>query len=155
MSEPLIFDMGKFPAVLPLDRHYCKNHMWCQATGPGILRFGFSSYAIRLMQDVYFLDWSVNLGDSITQKQRIGNIETSKAVSDLYAPLSGVLSAWNEAVLQDPSLINTDGYGAGWLFELRAVAEGVLSPMEYQAYLQANWESTQRILKGQMHQDSD
>ena len=50
-------------------------------------RFGFTAYAMRLMQDVYFLDWQVNAGDVLQAKQLIGHIETSKAMSDLFAPL--------------------------------------------------------------------
>ena len=84
--------MGKFAAVLPGDRRYCRNHMWCQAVDGG-LRFGFTTYAVRLMQDVYFLDWDVNAGDALQLKQKIGHIETSKAMSDLFAPIAGTLTA--------------------------------------------------------------
>ena len=61
MPEDLTFLMGKFPAVLPGDLLYAPNHMWCRPQD-GRLRFGFTSYAIRLMQDVYFLDWSIGAG---------------------------------------------------------------------------------------------
>ena len=52
--------------------------MWCRPTGNRANRFGFTAYALRLMQDVYFLDWSVNVGDALALKQQIGNIETSR-----------------------------------------------------------------------------
>ena len=58
-----------------------------------VLRFGFTAYAVRLMQDVYFLDWEVNAGDAVALKQKIGHIETSKAMSDLFAPMAGTLVA--------------------------------------------------------------
>jgi glycine cleavage system H protein len=150
MPEPLTFLMGKFAAVLPADVHYCRNHMWCRTADAGILRFGFTSYALRLMQDVYFLDWSVSPGTVLTPKQQIGNIETSKAVSDLFAPIAGTLAAVNQEVLRDPSTINVDGYGRGWLFEMAGDAGGTLSAQEYHDFLAANWDQTQRILKGQM-----
>jgi glycine cleavage system H protein len=150
MAESLTFLMGKFAAVLPADLRYCRNHMWCRPAGSGVLRFGFTSYALRLMQDVYFLDWSVSAGAVLAQKQQIGNIETSKAVSDLFAPIAGTLTSINQEVLRDPSTINVDGYGRGWLFEMAGDPAGTLSAQEYHDYLAANWDQTQRILKGQM-----
>jgi glycine cleavage system H protein len=146
----LTFMMGKFAAVLPGDVRYCRNHMWCRLTADGKHRFGFSSYAIRLMQDVYFLDWCVNPGEAIALKQQIGNIETSKAVSDLFAPIAGNLLAFNQELLKDPSGINVDGYGTGWLFEMEGDIGSTMEPQGYYDYLAAGWDNTQRILKGQM-----
>lgn len=150
MSDPLTFLMGKFAVTLPADVLYCKNHMWARPTAAGTHRFGFTAYALRLMQDVYFLDWSVNVGDAVAVKQQVGNIETSKAVSDLFAPVAGTLTAINGDVLKDPSTINVDGYGGGWLFEIAGDAAGTLDAAGYHAFLAANWDQTQRILKGQM-----
>jgi len=146
----LTFMMGKFAAELPVDRRYCKNHMWCAATPEGLIRFGFSAYAIRLMQDVYFLDWSVDAGAAVAMKQSIGNIETSKAVSDLFAPIAGRIVSFNQDVLKDPSAINVDTYGKGWLFEMNGSVDSTVDAQGYYDYLAAGWENTQRILKGQM-----
>ncbi|MCX7666311.1 MAG: glycine cleavage system protein H [Gemmataceae bacterium] len=150
MTEPLIFMMGKYPAKIPLDYLYCRNHMWCQERGQGIFRFGFSAYAVRLMQDVYFLDWNINEGDSIRYKQQIGNIESSKATSDLFAPCAGQMVSINQELLNDPSKINSDTYQAGWLFEMRCEETSFMNPQQYMEYLATNWESTQRIIKGQL-----
>jgi glycine cleavage system H protein len=150
MPEALTFMMGKFPAELPGDLRYCRNHMWCRPGDGGRHRFGFSGYAIRLMQDVYFLDWCVNVGDVLALKQQVGNIETSKAVSDLFAPIAGTLTAINQDVLKDPSAINVDGYGSGWLFEIEGDAGATMDVQGYYDYLAAGWENTQRMLKGQM-----
>ena len=150
MPEPLTFLMGKFAALLPADLRYCRNHMWCRPGDAGIHRFGFTAYAIRLMQDVYFLDWCVNVGDALAVKQQVGNIETSKAVSDLFSPIAGTLTAFNQEVLKDPSQINVDGYGRGWLFEMSGDLAGTLDAAGYRDFLAANWDQTQRILKGQM-----
>ncbi|MCE9534701.1 MAG: glycine cleavage system protein H [Planctomycetes bacterium] len=146
----MTFMMGKFAAVLPGDLRYCRNHMWCRPLPDGVLRFGFSSYAIRLMQDVYFLDWSVNEGDGIAMKQSIGNIETSKAVSDLFAPLPGTMVAINAELLKDPSGINVDNHGKGWLFDMKGSADSTMDVQGYFDFLTAGWDNTQRILKGQM-----
>ena len=150
MSDALTFHMGKFAAALPTDRRYCRNHMWCQPGPDGVHRFGFTAYAIRLMQDVYFLDWSVSPGAAVALKQQIGNIETSKAVSDLFAPIAGMVTTVNPDVLRDPSAINVDGYGRGWLFEMAGDLNGTLTAQDYHDFLAANWDQTQRILKGQM-----
>jgi glycine cleavage system H protein len=150
MPGEMTFLMGKFPAVLPGDLRYAvRNHMWCRET-EGRYRFGFTSYAMRLMQDVYFLDWQVSPGDAVRDLQQIGHIETSKAVADLFAPIAGNIIAFNQELLNDPTPINLDNYGAGWLFEMEGDAGPTLSVAEYYQYLDANWEKTQRMLKGHM-----
>jgi glycine cleavage system H protein len=151
MPDDLTFHMGKFPVVLPGALRYApRNHMWCRAEGDA-LHFGFTTYAIRLMQDVYFLDWSVSDGDAVKELQPIGHIETSKAVSDLFAPLTGTIVQFNRALLDDPSAINVDGYGAGWLFEMRGDDRSLLNVAAYHQYLADNWEKTQRLIKGKIN----
>jgi glycine cleavage system H protein len=150
MPETLIFMMGKFPAPLPEELRYARNHMWCRPAGADPMRFGFTAYAVRLMQDVYFLDWQVNAGDALQLKQTIGHIETSKAQSDLFAPVAGTLIAFNQELLQDPSPINVDNHGAGWLFEMATDGTGTMTATEYYQFLDSNWETTQRLLKGHM-----
>jgi glycine cleavage system H protein len=163
MSEPLTFLMGKFAATLPADRRYCRNHMWCLPLSPhcdppspegergeSALRFGFTTYAVRLMQDVYFLDWEVSPGDALALKQKIGHIETSKAMSDLFTPMAGTLTRFNPDLLNDPSAINVDMYGNGWLFEMTGGEADTLSAQEYHDFLAAGWEKTQNMLKGHM-----
>lgn len=149
MADSLTFLMGKFAAVLPADRRYARNHMWC-LPGDGGMRFGFTTYAVRLMQDVYFLDWEVNPGDALALKQKIGHIETSKAMSDLFAPVAGTLARFNADLLNDPSAINVDMYGNGWLFEITGADGETLSVQEYHDFLAAGWEKTQNMLKGHM-----
>ncbi len=149
MTDALTFLMGKFPAVLPAELRYARNHMWCRQN-EGSLRFGFTSYAVRLMQDVYFLDWDLADGAAVQAKQQIGHIETSKATSDLFAPIAGTIVRFNQDVLKDPSAINVDNYGAGWLFEMQGNPGDTLSAQEYHDFLDANWDKTQRMLKGHM-----
>jgi glycine cleavage system H protein len=150
MEPVLVFAMGKYAAELPTERRYCRNHMWCQEQSAGVWRCGFSAYAIRLMRDVYFLDWCVDAGTGLAAKQAIGNIETSKATSDLFAPFAGTLTTFNAAVLNDPAGINVEPYGSGWLFEIAGTAVGSMDAQAYHDFLAAGWENTQRILKGQV-----
>jgi glycine cleavage system H protein len=150
MADDLVFLMGKFEAHLPGELRYARNHMWCRDVN-GRKRFGFTSYAVRLMQDVYFLDWQVSAGDAVQQSQQIGHIETSKAVSDLFAPVAGTIIEFNRELLDDPSAINVDKYGGGWLFEMDADGADTMSAAEYHEYLTANWEKTQRMIKGKIN----
>jgi glycine cleavage system H protein len=151
VSQPLIFQMGRFEAEFPTDRRYARNHMWAQQTG-GVWRFGFSAYAVRLLQDVYFLDWSIDAGAALAEKQEIGSIESKKAESSLYAPIAGRLTRFNEELLSDPSAINLDKYGGGWIFEMEGPGDSLLSPQGYMEHLAAVWEVTQRTIKGQMNE---
>lgn len=152
MSEEFTFLMGKFAARIPADRQYAKNHMWAQAV-EGVVRFGFSAYAVRLLQDVYFLEWSVDADTSLAERQAIGAIESSKAESELYAPMAGRLVGFNERLLSDPSGINVDNYGEGWLFEMHGPGHSLLTPDQYMAHLEASWAVAQRTIKGQINED--
>ncbi|MCS7467245.1 glycine cleavage system protein H [Stieleria sp. ICT_E10.1] len=157
-TESFTFAMGEFEATFPRDRQYAKNHMWARCIEPGsgsqdsTWRFGLSAYAVRLLQDVYFLDWEVEAPTAVEHRQMIGAIESKKAESDLYAPIAGTLSAINEHVLSDPSLINADPYGAGWMIELDFAEDGsgvLLSPDQYADHLTEAWQVAQRTIKGQ------
>jgi glycine cleavage system H protein len=152
VSADLTFLMGKFPARIPTDRRYAKNHMWASSL-EGRLRFGFSAYAVRLLQDVYFLEWSVDAETSLAERQAVGSIESSKAESELYAPITGRLVRFNERLLSDPSGINVDNYGEGWLFEMEGGGDSLLSPDEYLVHLDASWAVAQRTIKGQINEE--
>ena len=151
-EEPLIFMMGKFAAEFPQDRLYCRTHMWAQRRSDGLFRFGFTAYAVRLLQDVYFLEWSVDAGTPLKDKQQIGNIESKKAESELYAPSAGTLTQFNAELLSDPSAINVDKYGRGWLFELQTPGDQFLTPAQYLQHLAGVWEITQKTIKGQLNE---
>ena len=101
--------------------------MWA-LPAPGGYRFGFTSYAIRLLQDVYFLAWSVDAGTQLRERQAIGEIESSKAESELYAPMAGTLSEFNLGVLADPSAINIDGFGRGLAVYDARFGRGAIEP---------------------------
>ena len=151
-STHFSFAMGEFEATFPTDRSYVKNHMWASRLADGITwRFGLSAYAVRLLQDVYFLEWEFDPPQSLSERQMIGAIESKKAESDLYSPISGDLAAVNHQALEDPSIINADTYEQGWLIEIRAQGEmdSLLSPTEYAEHLHEAWEVAQKTIKGQ------
>jgi glycine cleavage system H protein len=149
MNDSLVFMMGQFAATFPADRKYARNHMWALRQG-AVYRFGFSAYAVRLLQDVYFLDWTVEPGSQLQQRQEIGAIESKKAEASLYAPIPGRLTTLNPELLDDPSAINVDTYGIGWLFEIDGESQDLLSPQQYIEYLDEVWAVAQRTIKGQL-----
>jgi glycine cleavage system H protein len=150
MAEDLEFMMGKYAARIPGDRRFASNHLWLKPAGDRF-RVGFTAYSVRLLQDVYFLNWSIDPDTRVRLKQEIGEIESSKAVSTLYAPCDGRIVLFNDKLLNDPSLINTDNYEGGWLYEFETSAE-MLSPAQYVELLAAGWEKTQQMIKGQMNE---
>ena len=154
MPADLEFMMGKYAARIPGDRRYTSNHLWLKPVDEvpgGLFRAGFTSYSVRLLQDVYFLNWNIDPDTPVRYKQDIGEVESSKAVSSLYAPCDGRVAAFNEKLLADPALINTDNYDAGWLYEFETAAE-LLTPEQYVEFLAAGWEKTQQMIKGQMNE---
>lgn len=158
MTRQLSFAMGEFIAELPCDRYYIKNHMWAVEISPCAYRFGFTAYAVRLLQDIYFIDFDCVPGAQLSSRQEFGNIESKKAESGMYSPMAGEVIAVNDRVLDDPSVINVDKYGEGWLFELKALDENeltscLLTPESYVEHLNAAWDVAQRTIKGQANTD--
>lgn len=149
MADDLVFMMGQYEARIPVDRSYSRNHLWLQEND-GVYRVGFTAYSVRLLQDVYFLDWAVDPQSNVKSGKEIGEIESSKALSSLFAPFDGRVLEFNADLLDDPSAINTDNYGNGWLYEFETDAQP-LTPEEYVKVLDEGWEDTQRHLKGQIN----
>ena len=144
--------MGEFTAEFPRDRSYAKNHMWAQGMGDSRWRFGLTAYAVRLLQDVYFLDWIVEPPAAVALRANIGSIESKKAESDLFSPVAGEFITINDAALTDPSIINADPYGEGWLIDIKtedASASVLLDPDGYAEHLVEAWDVAQRTIKGQ------
>lgn len=145
------FMMGEYEATFPGDRLYARNHMWAQPQADHF-RFGLGAYAVRLLQDVYFLDWDLDAPTPLKIKQEMGSIESKKAESSIYAPASGTLTRLNSQLLEDPSAINVDKYGDGWMFEMQVEQPDFLNAKQYIEYLDTVWQEAQRTIKGQMNQ---
>ena len=156
MPDDLIFMMGKYEARIPVDRLYADNHLWLQPIEGDVNQYkvGFTAYSVRLLQDVYFLEWMIEPQTAVKLRQEVGEIESSKALSSLYAPADGTLLKFNEELLDDPTAINTDCYNNGWLFTIEVTPEIATSFHNAEAYfniLDKGWDETQRHLKGQMN----
>ncbi|MCL4148707.1 UNVERIFIED_CONTAM: hypothetical protein GTU68_015756 [Idotea baltica] len=118
--------------------------MWALCVQPGRWRFGLTAYAVRLLQDVYFLDWLVEPDSPVAHRAHIGSIESKKAESDLFSPVQGNLVAVNDLALSDPAIINADCYGEGWLIEIAATdefAKVLLDPDQYADHLVTAWDT--------------
>lgn len=145
------FWMGQFEATFPSDRFYTTNHMWATSSRDGVYRFGLTAYAVRLLQDVYFLDFIVEPNMSLTRRQQLGSIESKKAESDLFSPTAGTLVGLNHGALDDPSVINAEVYGGGWLIEIEPADQSDLLTLDaYLLHLTDAWEVAQRTIKGQI-----
>ncbi len=120
-------------AHIPDDLLYTEEHEYLKATDEeGVYQVGVTDYAQGELGDIVFLELP-STGDSFRRMDTFGTIEAVKAVSDLYAPVTGEIVAVNEALDDDPSLVNSEPYGAGWMVRIR-----VTDPSELDALMGAD-----------------
>lgn len=120
----------------PDDRRYSKEHEWLKIEGDSAT-IGITDYAQEQLGDIVYVDLP-EAGTALTQFEKMGEIESVKAVSELFSPASGEVLQANEAVVQKPELVNSDPYGEGWLLRAKVEAtagEGLLSAAEYDAFV--------------------
>jgi len=105
-------------AEVPDDLLYTAEHEWVRVSeGSAAVRVGITDYAQSALGDVVYVSLP-DIGAQVGAGAAFGEVESTKSVSDLYAPLAGVVTARNEQLQQTPELINSDPYGAGWIVEL-------------------------------------
>jgi glycine cleavage system H protein len=118
----------------PEDLRYTAEHEWVRAGDGGVVRVGITSFAQDALGDVVYVSLPT-VGDTVAVGDACGEVESTKSVSDLYAPLAGEVTAVNEALDATPELVNTDPYGEGWLFDVEPTDAGQLdSLMDAAAY---------------------
>ncbi len=118
----------------PENLRYTADHEWVEERDGGTLRIGITSYAQNALGDVVYVSLP-SVGDTLTSGETCGEVESTKSVSDLYAPLSGEVTAVNSALDGSPELVNTAPYTDGWMYELRpADTEGVSGLLDVAAY---------------------
>ena len=104
---------------VPAELSYTSEHEWVSAlTAEGTVRVGITDHAQDALGDVVYVDLP-SVGDSVAAEDSFGEIESTKSVSDLFAPISGEIVAVNEGLEDDPALVNSDPYGEGWIVEIR------------------------------------
>ena len=103
---------------IPPDLHYTAEHEWVRRTGDDTVRIGITDFAQSALGDVVFVQLP-EAGTEVTAGDSFGEVESTKSVSDLYAPISGKVSAVNGDLETSPQLANSDTYGAGWLVDVQ------------------------------------
>ena len=101
------------------DRYYLETHEWAKLEGDGIVVVGISDHAQEALGDVVFVELP-ELDIELEAKSEVGVVESVKAASDIYSPVSGVICAINEQLEESPEIVNDSPYDQGWFFKIRA-----------------------------------
>lgn len=126
--------------LIPDDLMYTKEHEWAKQVGSKV-RVGITDYAAKTLNDVVYVTFP-KVGGIVSAMKPMGTVESIKAVSELYSPLSGVVGSVNDALLQHPELVNKSPYGEGWIMEMTpddwsGEARSLLDAGSYAKHLQS------------------
>ena len=118
----------------PAELKYTKEHEWVRDNGDGTVTIGITDFAQGELGDIVFVELE-DVGSDYSQDDTFGTVEAVKTVSDLYAPLDGEVVELNEALEDNPELVNDDPYGEGWMIKMKisdtSQLEGLLSADDY------------------------
>lgn len=124
--------------MYPPDLKYTKEHEWARVVGDRAV-VGITQFAADQLGDVVYVEFSKKVGEQVQQSEVFGTIESVKAASDLFSPLSGTIVRTNDRLVEHPELVNQQPYEAGWMIELTiadpAELAKLLSAKEYEASL--------------------
>ena len=125
----------------PEDLKYTAEHEWVKAGDGGVMRIGITDYAQEQLGDIVYVHLP-EVGEAVEAGTAMGELESTKSVSDLFAPVSGQLVARNDSLDAAPELCNSDPYGEGWIAEIRlsdpSQLSGLLSAADYEATVTSN-----------------
>lgn len=107
---------------IPEDLNYTAEHEWVRVINESTIRFGITDYAQDALGDIVFVSLP-NVGDQLTAGATCGEVESTKSVSDIYAPVSGEVIARNDAIETSPDTLNADPYNNGWIVELKVSSD--------------------------------
>jgi glycine cleavage system H protein len=120
--------------VTPDDLRYTAEHEWVTPAKDGPVRVGITHFAQDALGDIVFVQLPEQ-GSAVQAGEALGEVESTKSVSEIYAPVAGTVAATNERLADQPELLNTDPYGAGWLVEIEpadpAAVDGLLDAAGY------------------------
>ena len=116
----------------PKDLRYTKEHEWASKEG-GVVTIGVTAFAVEQLGDITLVDLP-EVGDDVTTGEAFGVIESVKSVSDLFAPVSGKVSAINERLEDEPELVNEAPYGDGWMVKIEVSGDDFEGMMDPEAY---------------------
>ena len=120
---------------IPAELQYTKEHEWVAPSATaGTIRMGITDFAQGALGDIVYVQMP-KVGDSVVADKVCGEVESTKSVSEIFSPVTGTITAVNEALANTPELVNSDPYGAGWLAEISVSGEpaALLSAAEYSA----------------------
>ena len=122
----------------PDDRKYTKEHEWAKPNGGGSVTMGVTDYAQEMLTDVVYVELPA-VGRKAKQLQPIAVVESVKSVSDIFAPVSGEVTAVNKALEATPELINKDAFGEGWIAKIKmdnpSELDGLMTAEGYEEYI--------------------
>ncbi|MCI4462367.1 MAG: glycine cleavage system protein GcvH [Thermogladius sp.] len=133
MSSDIIVEVGKKKYIVKRDRLYTETDEWVKIEGnKGVV--GITDYAQKELRDIVSVELP-EVGSTVSKGKRVGALDSVKATSDYYAPLSGRVTRVNEKLTETPELVNNDPYGEGWIFEIELTnpgeASSLLTPEAY------------------------
>ena len=114
--------------MIPEDLRYTAEHEWVAGDGSGPVRVGITHFAQDALGDIVFVDLP-DEGTELTAGETFGEVESTKSVSELYAPISGTVVAKNASLTDEPELINAEPYAAGWLVEIAPADSGAIAQL--------------------------
>jgi glycine cleavage system H protein len=119
-------------SLIPDGLKYTKEHEWVSETSANVFRMGITDYAQGALGDIVYVQLS-KVGESVIADKVCGEVESTKSVSEIFAPVSGKIVSINDSLGQSPETINSDPYGAGWLAEIQveSAPTGLLPPEQY------------------------
>ena len=112
----------------PENLRYTAEHEWVEERSDGVVRIGITAYAQEALGDVVYVSLP-GVGDSLSVGDACGEVESTKSVSDLFAPVPGEVTAVNEDLETSPELVNADPYGGGWMYEVRVAEASALDSL--------------------------
>lgn len=122
----------------PQDLRYTAEHEWVRVGSDGVARVGITAFAQDALGDVVYVSLPA-VGDSVSTGESCGEVESTKSVSDIFAPVSGEIVAVNETLDSAPEMVNSDPYGEGWMYDVKltdaGAAESLLDLAAYRALL--------------------
>jgi glycine cleavage system H protein len=118
-------------SLIPEGLEFTKEHEWIERTSDGVIRFGITDYAQSALGDIVYIQLP-SPGDILVAGKVCGEVESTKSVSEIFAPVSGKVLRVNDSLNQSPETMNKEPYGSGWIAEVESTAVGeLLSPAEY------------------------
>ena len=124
--------------MVPHDLRYTAEHEWVRMTASGLAEFGITDFAQAALGDIVYVSLPA-VGDSLSSGRTCGEVESTKSVSDIYAPVDGVVAERNEGLDNTPETVNSDPSGAGWLVRVTLSdgegLQGLLTAAEYESLI--------------------